>query len=103
MNVSLGHGEYAIVSFKALLAEPGSFRLGAQVFGHRDGHFAGGGPLQAACNKDRRAGSDRCGDVVAEQTSSTSFVRFFGSTPPNVDAHSFSTRITGSFVPEHDG
>ena len=48
-------------------------------------------------------GADWDGDVVAEQTSSTSFVRFFGSTPPNVDAHSFSTRITGSFVPEHDG
>lgn len=48
-------------------------------------------------------GTDWTGDVVAEETSSTSLVRFFGSTPDGVDPRAFSARVEGSFVPETDG
>jgi beta-glucosidase len=48
-------------------------------------------------------GADWDGRVVAEETSSTSLVRFFGSTPPGVDPRGFSARIDGAFVPDADG
>jgi beta-glucosidase len=48
-------------------------------------------------------GSDWDGPVVAEETSTTSLVRFFGSTPPGIDPRAFSARIEGSFVPDVDG
>ena len=48
-------------------------------------------------------GTDWDGQVVAEETSSTTLVRFFGSTPPGVDPRGFSARIEGAFVPDVDG
>jgi beta-glucosidase len=48
-------------------------------------------------------GADWDGDVVADETASTSLVRFFGSTPAGVDPRGFSARIEGSFVPDADG
>ncbi len=48
-------------------------------------------------------GTDWDGPAVAEETATTSLVRFFGSTPPGVDPRSFSARIEGSFVPDVDG
>ena len=48
-------------------------------------------------------GRDWAGDMVVEQTVPSSMVRFFGSTPEGVDPRGFSTRITGSFVPDSDG
>ena len=48
-------------------------------------------------------GADWDGEVAAEETSSTSLVRFFGSTPPGIDPRGFSARIDGAFVPDVDG
>ncbi len=48
-------------------------------------------------------GADWDGEVAAEETSSTSLVRFFGSTPPGIDPRGFSARIEGAFVPDVDG
>lgn len=48
-------------------------------------------------------GTDWTGEVAAEETSSTSLVRFFGSTPEGVDPRAFSARVEGSFVPDADG
>ena len=48
-------------------------------------------------------GTDWDGEVVAEETASTSLVRFFGSTPAGVDPRGFSARIEGAFVPDVDG
>jgi beta-glucosidase len=48
-------------------------------------------------------GSDWTGDVVLEQPSPTTLVRFFGSVPEGVDPRRFSARIDGSFVPDTDG
>lgn len=48
-------------------------------------------------------GLDWNGDVVVEQCSSTSLIRFFGSAPDGVDPGAFSARVEGSFVPEVDG
>ena len=48
-------------------------------------------------------GTDWSGDVVAVETSSTSLVRFFGSTPEGVDPRAFSARLEGSFIPDADG
>jgi beta-glucosidase len=48
-------------------------------------------------------GRDWDGPAVAEETSTTSLVRFFGSTPPGVDPRAFAARIDGSFVPDVDG
>ncbi len=43
------------------------------------------------------------GDVVVEDTSPSSLVRFFGSIPAGVDPRAFAVRITGEFVPDTDG
>lgn len=48
-------------------------------------------------------GRDWNGETVVEQPTSTSMIRFFGSTPDGVDPRGFSTRISGSFVPDTDG
>ncbi len=48
-------------------------------------------------------GSDWDGDVVLEQPTPTTLVRFFGSVPDGVDPMKFSARIDGSFVPDTDG
>ena len=48
-------------------------------------------------------GTDWDGEVAAEETSSTTLVRFFGSTPAGIDPRGFSARIEGSFVPDVDG
>ena len=48
-------------------------------------------------------GSNWTGDVVLEQPSPSTLVRFFGSVPEGVDPRKFSARIEGSFVPEVDG
>ena len=43
------------------------------------------------------------GDVVVEDTSPSSLVRFFGSIPAGVDPRAFAVRISGEFVPDTDG
>ena len=43
------------------------------------------------------------GDVVVEDVSPSSLVRFFGSIPAGVDPRAFAVRITGEFVPDTDG
>jgi beta-glucosidase len=48
-------------------------------------------------------GTDWDGDVAAEETSPTSLVRFFGSTPAGIDPRGFAVRIEGAFVPDVDG
>ena len=48
-------------------------------------------------------GTDWDGEVAAEETSSTSLVRFFGSVPAGIDPRGFSARIEGAFVPDADG
>lgn len=48
-------------------------------------------------------GTDWSGDVVAEENSSTTLVRFFGSTPEGVNPRAFSARVEGAFVPDVDG
>ncbi len=48
-------------------------------------------------------GRDWTGETVVEQPTSTSMIRFFGSTPEGVDPRGFSTRVAGSFVPDTDG
>ncbi len=48
-------------------------------------------------------GSDWTGEVVLEQPTPSTLVRFFGSVPDGVDPMKFSARIEGSFVPDVDG
>ena len=48
-------------------------------------------------------GTDWDGEVVVEEVSPSTLVRFFGSTPAGVDPRSFSARLDGTFVPEVDG
>ncbi len=48
-------------------------------------------------------GRDWSGDTVVVQPTPTSMIRFFGSTPDGVDPRGFSTRISGSFIPDSDG
>ncbi len=48
-------------------------------------------------------GTDWDGEVAAEETATTSLVRFFGSTPTGIDPRAFCARIEGSFVPDADG
>jgi beta-glucosidase len=48
-------------------------------------------------------GTDWDGDIIAEETATTSLVRFFGSTPAGVDPRAFAARVEGSFVPDVDG
>ena len=43
------------------------------------------------------------GAVAGEETTPTTLVRFFGSTPAGIDPRGFSARIEGSFVPDADG
>ena len=43
------------------------------------------------------------GDVVVEDVSPSSLVRFFGSIPAGVDPRAFAVRITGEFIPDTDG
>jgi beta-glucosidase len=50
-----------------------------------------------------RNGLDADGPVVVTDTSPTSMLRFFGSTPPGVDPQRFHVTVRGTFVPEHDG
>ncbi|MBG7605902.1 MAG: glycoside hydrolase family 3 C-terminal domain-containing protein, partial [Actinobacteria bacterium] len=48
-------------------------------------------------------GTDWDGDTVIEQSSPSSLVRFFGSTPEGINPRAFSARIEGTFVPDTDG
>ena len=48
-------------------------------------------------------GRDWNGGTVVVQSTPTSMIRFFGSTPDGVDPRGFSTRISGSFIPDTDG
>ncbi len=48
-------------------------------------------------------GSDWDAPTTLEATTATSMIRFFGTTPEEIDASSFGARITGSFVAEVDG
>ncbi|MEM8745211.1 MAG: glycoside hydrolase family 3 C-terminal domain-containing protein [Actinomycetota bacterium] len=48
-------------------------------------------------------GLDWDGDTVASVVNRSTMVRFFGTTPDEVDATAFSARIRGSFLPEVDG
>jgi beta-glucosidase len=48
-------------------------------------------------------GADWDADVAAEETATTTLVRFFGSTPDGIDPRSFSARVEGTFVPDADG
>ena len=48
-------------------------------------------------------GTDWDAPAVVDTTSSTSMLRFFGTTPDEVDPVAFGARVTGSFVPEVDG
>ncbi len=46
---------------------------------------------------------DGSGDVVFEELSPSSMLRFFGSAPAGVDPNGFHVTLEGTFVPEHDG
>lgn len=48
-------------------------------------------------------GTDWDGDVVVREPTSSTLIRFFGSTPEGIDPRSFSGRVDGSFIPEIDG
>ncbi|MEP1125089.1 MAG: glycoside hydrolase family 3 C-terminal domain-containing protein [Ilumatobacter sp.] len=48
-------------------------------------------------------GSDWDAPGSFDTISPTSMLRFFGTTPPEVDPVSFGARVTGSFVPDIDG
>ncbi len=48
-------------------------------------------------------GTDWDGPAVVDTTSSSTMLRFFGTTPDEVDPMAFGARVTGSFVPEVDG
>jgi beta-glucosidase len=48
-------------------------------------------------------GRDWDAEAVIDTTSSSSVIRFFGTTPADVDPRAFGARVTGSFVPEVDG
>ena len=43
------------------------------------------------------------GDVIVEDVSPSSLVRFFGSIPAGVDPRAFAVRVTGEFIPDTDG
>jgi len=48
-------------------------------------------------------GTDWNGESVLEQVTTTTMIRFFGSTPSGIDPRAFSARVSGSFVPDVDG
>lgn len=48
-------------------------------------------------------GTDWDADAVVDTTSPSTMLRFFGTTPDEVDPVAFGARVTGSFVPEVDG
>lgn len=48
-------------------------------------------------------GVDWDGEMVIEQPSPSSLVRFFGSTPEGINPRAFSARIEGTFIPDSDG
>ena len=48
-------------------------------------------------------GRDWDGPTVVDTTAASSILRFFGTTPDEVDPSAFAARVTGSFVPEVDG
>ncbi len=48
-------------------------------------------------------GRDWDAPAVVSTTTPTSMVRFFGTTPDDVDPKAFGARVTGAFVPEVDG
>lgn len=48
-------------------------------------------------------GRDWDAPTVFDTTTPTSMVRFFGTTPEEIDATAFGARVSGSFVPEVDG
>jgi len=50
-----------------------------------------------------RNGLDADSPVVVTDTTPTSMLRFFGSTPAGVDPQRFHVTVSGTFVPEHDG
>ena len=48
-------------------------------------------------------GRDWDAPTAVEATSGSSMIRFFGTTPDEVDATAFGARVSGSYVPEVDG
>ncbi|WP_420452635.1 beta-glucosidase [Ilumatobacter sp.] len=48
-------------------------------------------------------GRDWDAPAVVDTVTGTSMIRFFGTTPDQVDADAFGARVTGSYVPEVDG
>ena len=48
-------------------------------------------------------GLDWDAPTAVDTTTTTSMIRFFGTTPDEIDASAFGARVTGSFVPEVDG
>jgi len=48
-------------------------------------------------------GTDWDAPAIAETTTATSMLRFFGSTPDGIDARAFCARVEGTFTPEADG
>lgn len=48
-------------------------------------------------------GIDWDAPTAVETVAATSMLRFFGTTPGEIDASAFGARVTGSFVPEIDG
>lgn len=48
-------------------------------------------------------GTDWDAPTVVETTSTSSLLRFFGTTPDGIDPVAFGARVTGLFVPEVDG
>ena len=48
-------------------------------------------------------GTDWDGPAAVDTVSTTSMLRFFGTTPDEVDPAEFGARVSGSFVPEVDG
>ncbi len=48
-------------------------------------------------------GRDWDAPAAVEAIAATSMIRFFGTTPDEIDATAFGARVTGSFIPEVDG
>jgi len=48
-------------------------------------------------------GTDWDAPAVVDTTSTSTMLRFFGTTPDEVDPIAFGARVTGSFIPEVDG
>ena len=60
-------------------------------------------PMRAEFTVEYRNGDDLSSPVVASDTTSSSLLRLFGSTPAGVDPASFNVTLRGSFVPSASG